>query len=160
MTTDIHAWRSEICAQLIRTGKTDIEDVIKDATRLETYVFGSTKTADIKNAEAKTSKTSKSQAAKDADAAAVEAEQKIAEAKAEAVEEPKAEVVEETTKSEITKKEVNDICLALAKKDRSALLKILADVEAATVASIQESKYADVVEACEKAIAKFDAANA
>lgn len=53
MTTDIHAWRSEICAQLIRTGKTDIEDVIKDATRLETYVFGSTKTADIKTQKLK-----------------------------------------------------------------------------------------------------------
>ncbi|EPG6933840.1 hypothetical protein NLV80_002714 [Acinetobacter baumannii] len=167
MTTDIHTWRSEICQQLIRSGQNDIETVIKDASRLEVYVFGETNAADAKaeskNAEVKTSKTTKSQAAKDADAAAVEAEQKIAEAIAETAEElkaAKAEVVEETTKSEITKKEVNDICLALAKKDRSALLKILADVEAATVASIQESKYADVVEACEKAIAKFDAANA
>lgn len=159
MTTDIQTWRSEICQQLIRSGQNDIETVIKDATRLETYVFGQTKTAEakpeIKDAEGKTSDPAKTQKAK------TEKVEEVKETKAETapVEEPKAEVVGETAKSEITKKEVNDICLALAKKDRSALLKILADVEAATVASIQESKYADVVEACEKAIAKFDAAN-
>ena len=101
MTTDIHAWRSEICAQLIRTGKTDIEDVIKDATRLETYVFGSTKTADIKNAEVKTSNPAKTQTVKETKAEKVEELKPVETAP---VEEPKDEVVEETTKSEITEK--------------------------------------------------------
>ncbi|HFF5185644.1 TPA: hypothetical protein ACGDMA_002234, partial [Acinetobacter baumannii] len=126
MTTDIHTWRSLICQDLIKAGLTNSKDIVAQASNIEVYVFGETKTAEakpeIKNAEAKTSKSTKSQAAKDADVAAVEAEQKIAEAIAETVEEPKAEVVEETTKSEITEKEVKDACLAVAKKDRAALL--------------------------------------
>lgn len=152
MTTDIHAWRSEICAQLIRTGKTDIEDVIKDATRLETYVFGSTKTADIKNAEVKTSNPAKTQTVKETKAEKVE---EVQETKSETtpVEEPKDEVVEETTKSEITEKEVKDACLEVAKKDRAALLKILSDIGVTTVATIPTDKYAAVIEACEKALA-------
>ncbi|MCF1332661.1 hypothetical protein LH678_10025 [Acinetobacter baumannii] len=152
MTTDIHAWRSEICAQLIRIGKTDIEDVIKDATRLETYVFGSTKTADIKNAEVKTSNPAKTQTVKETK---VEKVEEVQETKSETapVEEVKAEVVEETTKSEITEKEVKDACLAVAKKDRAALLKILSDIGVTTVATIPTDKYAAVIEACEKALA-------
>ncbi len=152
MTTDIHAWRSEICAQLIRTGKTDIEDVIKDATRLETYVFGETKTAEIKNAEVKTSNPAKTQTVKETKAEKVE---EVQETKSETapVEEPKDEVVEETTKSEITEKEVKDTCLAVAKKDRAALLKILSDIGVTTVATIPTDKYAAVIEACEKALA-------
>lgn len=150
MTTDIHAWRSEICAQLIRTGKTDIEDVIKDATRLETYVFGSTKTADIKNAEVKTSNPAKTQTVKETKAEKVEELKPVETAP---VEEPKDEVVEETTKSEITEKEVKDACLAVAKKDRAALLKILSNVGVTTVATIPTDKYAAVIEACEKALA-------
>ncbi|OCZ48669.1 hypothetical protein BFR73_03445 [Acinetobacter pittii] len=157
MTTDIHTWRSLICQDLIKAGLTNSKDIVAEASNIEVYVFGETKTTDakpeIKNAEAKTSKTTKSQAAKDVDAAAVEAEQKIAEAKAEAVEEVKAEVVEETTKSEITEKEVKDACLAVAKIDRSALLQILGDVDASTVATIPADKYADVIAACEKALA-------
>ncbi|SSQ72069.1 hypothetical protein [Acinetobacter baumannii] len=149
MITDIHTWRSEICAQLIRTGKTDIEDVIKDATRLETYVFGSTKTADIKNAEAKTSDPAKTQKAK------TEKVEEVKETKTETapVEEPKDEVVEETTKSEITEKEVKDACLAVAKKDRAALLAILSAVGVSTVATIPADKYAEVIAACESALA-------
>ncbi|EMX3970375.1 hypothetical protein I8P62_04985 [Acinetobacter baumannii] len=152
MTTDIHTWRSEICAQLIRTGKTDIEDVIKDATRLETYVFGETNTAEIKNAEAKTSTPAKTQPVKEAKAEKVE---EVKETKAETtpVEEAKDEVVGETTKSEITEKEVKDACLAVAKKDRAALLKILSNVGVTTVATIPTDKYAAVIEACEKALA-------
>lgn len=152
MTTDIHAWRSEICAQLIRTGKTDIEDVIKDATRLETYVFGETKTAEIKNAEVKTSNPAKTQTVKETKAEKVE---EVQETKSETapVEEPKDEVVEETTKSEITEKGVKDTCLAVAKKDRAALLKILSDIGVTTVATIPTDKYAAVIEACEKALA-------
>lgn len=152
MTTDIHAWRSEICAQLICTGKTDIEDVIKDATRLETYVFGETKTAEIKNAEVKTSNPAKTQTVKETKAEKVE---EVQETKSETapVEEPKDEVVEETTKSEITEKEVKDTCLAVAKKDRAALLKILSDIGVTTVATIPTDKYAAVIEACEKALA-------
>ncbi|OTT28815.1 hypothetical protein [Acinetobacter baumannii] len=152
MTTDIHAWRSEICAQLIRTGKTDIEDVIKDATRLETYVFGETKTAEIKNAEVKTSNPAKTQTVKETKPEKVE---EVQETKSETtpVEEPKDEVVEQTTKSEITEKEVKDACLAVAKKDRAALLKILSDIGVTTVATIPTDKYAAVIEACEKALA-------
>lgn len=152
MTTDIHAWRSEICAQLIRTGKTDIEDVIKDASRLETYVFGETKTADIKNAEVKTSNPAKTQTVKETKAEKVE---EVQETKSETapVEEPKDEVVEETTKSEITEKEVKDACLAVAKKDRAALLAILSAVGASTVATIPADKYAEVIAACESALA-------
>ncbi len=152
MTTDIHAWRSEICAQLIRTGKTDIEDVIKDATRLETYVFGETKTAEIKNAEVKTSNPAKTQTVKETKAEKVE---EVQETKSETapVEEPKDEVVEETTKSEITEKEVKDACLAVAKKDRAALLAILSAVGASTVATIPADKYAEVIAACESALA-------
>lgn len=152
MTTDIHAWRSEICAQLIRTGKTDIEDVIKDATRLETYVFGETKTAEIKNAEVKTSNPAKTQTVKETKAEKVE---EVQETKSETapVEEPKDEVVEETTKSEITEKEVKDACLAVAKKDRAALLKILSDIGVTTVATIPTDKYAEVIAACESALA-------
>lgn len=157
MTTDIHTWRSLICQDLIKAGLTNSKDIVAEASNIEVYVFGETKTAEakpeIKNAEAKTSKTTKSQAAKDADAAAVEAEQKIAEAKAEAVEEPKAEVVEETVQSAITEKEVKDACLAVAKIDRSALLQILDDVGASTVATIPADKYADVIAACKKALA-------
>ncbi|MBV6766709.1 hypothetical protein [Acinetobacter baumannii] len=150
MTTDIHAWRSEICTQLIRTGKTDIEDVIKDATRLETYVFGETKTAEIKNAEVKTSNPAKTQTDKETKAEKVEELKPVETAP---VEEPKNEVVEETTKSEITEKEVKDACLAVAKKDRAALLKILSDIGVTTVATIPTDKYAAVIEACEKALA-------
>ncbi|WP_151859447.1 hypothetical protein [Acinetobacter nosocomialis] len=150
MTTDIHAWRSEICAQLIRTGKTDIEDVIKDATRLETYVFGETKTAEIKNAEVKTSNPAKTQTVKETKAEKVEEVKPVETAP---VEEPKDEVVEETTKSEITEKEVKDACLAVAKKDRAALLAILSDVGASTVATIPADKYAEVIAACESALA-------
>ncbi|WP_422498100.1 hypothetical protein [Acinetobacter sp. JADD-412] len=152
MTTDIQAWRSEICAQLIRTGKTDIEDVIKDATRLETYVFGETKTAEIKNAEVKTSNPAKTQTVKETKAEKVE---EVQETKSETapVEEPKDEVVEETTKSEITEKEVKDACLAVAKKDRAALLAILSAVGASTVATIPADKYAEVIAACESALA-------
>lgn len=157
MTTDIHTWRSLICQDLIKAGLTNSKDIVAQASNIEVYVFGETNAADAKpeskNAEAKTSKSTKSQAAKDADVAAVEAEQKIAEAIAETVEEPKAEVVEETTKSEITEKEVKDACLAVAKKDRAALLKILNDVGASTVATIPADKYADVIAACEQALA-------
>ncbi|HFX6518387.1 TPA: hypothetical protein ACIFEI_002064 [Acinetobacter nosocomialis] len=150
MTTDIHAWRSEICAQLIRTGKTDIEDVIKDASRLETYVFGETKTAEIKNAEVKTSNPAKTQTVKETKAEKVEEVKPVETA---TVEEPKDEVVEETTTSEITEKEVKDACLAVAKKDRAALLAILSAVGASTVATIPADKYAEVIAACESALA-------
>lgn len=153
MTTDIHTWRSEICQQLIRSGQNDIETVIKDASRLEVYVFGETKTAEakpeIKNAEGKTSDPAKTQKAK------TEKVEEVKETKAETapVEEPKAEVVEETVQSAITEKEVKDACLAVAKIDRSALLQILGDVGASTVATIPADKYADVIAACEKALA-------
>lgn len=150
MTTDIHEWRSEICAQLIRTGKTDIEDVIKDASRLETYVFGETKTAEIKNAEVKTSNPAKTQTVKETKAEKVEEVKPVETA---TVEEPKDEVVEETTTSEITEKEVKDACLAVAKKDRAALLAILSAVGASTVATIPADKYAEVIAACESALA-------
>ncbi|EXG34866.1 hypothetical protein J717_2137 [Acinetobacter baumannii 121738] len=157
MTTDIHTWRSLICQDLIKAGLTNSNDIVTQASNIEVYVFGDTKTAEakpeIKNTEIKTSSPAKNQAAKDADAAAVEAEQKIAEAKAEAVEEPKDEVVEETTKSEITEKEVKDACLAVAKKDRAALLAILSAVGASTVATIPADKYAEVIAACESALA-------
>lgn len=153
MTTDIHTWRSEICQQLIRSGQNDIETVIKDASRLEVYVFGETNAADakpeIKNAEGKTSDPAKTQKAK------TEKVEEVKETKAETapVEEPKAEVVEETVQSAITEKEVKDACLAVAKIDRSALLEILGDVGASTVATIPADKYADVIAACEKALA-------
>lgn len=150
MTTDIQAWRSEICAQLIRTGKNNIEDVIKDAKSLETYVFGETKTAVIKNAEVKTSNPVKTQTVKESKAEKVEEVKPVETAP---VEEVKAEVVEETTKSEITEKEVKDACLAVAKVNRLSLLEILGNVGASTVATIPTDKYADVIAACEKALA-------
>lgn len=153
MTTDIHTWRSEICQQLIRSGQNDIETVIKDASRLEVYVFGETNAAEAKpeskNAEVKTSDPAKTQKAK------TEKIEEVKETKGETapVEEPKAEVVEETVQSAITEKEVKDACLAVAKIDRSALLQILGDVGASTVATIPADKYADVIAACEKALA-------
>ncbi|MFX5157650.1 hypothetical protein ABTC76_19775, partial [Acinetobacter baumannii] len=111
-----------------------------------------TNTAEIKNAEAKTSTPAKTQPVKEAKAEKVE---EVKETKAETtpVEEPKDEVVEETTKSEITEKEVKDACLAVAKKDRAALLAILSAVGASTVATIPADKYAEVIEACESALA-------
>lgn len=148
MTTDIQKWRSEICQQLIRSGQNDIETVIKDASRLETYVFGETKTAEIKNAEVNTSKTTKTQTVKEDTKVEEPVESETA-----PVEEPKAEVVEEKTVSEITEKEVKDACLAVAKKDRAALLKILGDIGASTVANIPADKYAAVIAACEQALA-------
>lgn len=130
MTTDIQQWRSAICEQLIKAGLTDSKNIVSEASNIEVYVFGE-KASDaskpeIKKAEVKTSNPLKSQAAKDATAAAVDAEQKIAEAKT-------ADVAEEVTQTEsvepptttITKKEVTDACMAVAKKDRSKLLKIL-----------------------------------
>ena len=48
---------------------------------------------------------------------------------------------------------MKDACLAVAKIDRSALLQILDDVGASTVATIPADKYADVIAACEKALA-------
>ncbi len=157
MTTDIHTWRSLICQDLIKAGLTNSKDIVAQASNIEVYVFGDTKTAEakpeIKNAEVKTSNPAKTQTVKETKAEKVEAEQKIAEAKAEAVEEPKDEVVEETTKSEITEKEVKDACLAVAKKDRAALLAILSAVGASTVATIPADKYAEVIAACESALA-------
>lgn len=153
MTTDIQLWRSEICQQLIRSGKNDIESVINDASRLETYVFGEKASGEakpeIKNAEVKTSDPAKTQKAKTEKVEEV----KPVESETAPVEEVKAEVVEETTKSEITEKEVKDACLAVAKIDRSALLTILNDVGASTVATITADKYAEVIAACEKALA-------
>ena len=63
MTTDIHTWRSLICQDLIKAGLTNSKDIVAEASNIEVYVFGETKTAEakpeIKNAEAKTSKTTK-----------------------------------------------------------------------------------------------------
>ncbi|EPP8914139.1 hypothetical protein MXF92_000316 [Acinetobacter baumannii] len=153
MTTDIHTWRSLICQDLIKAGLTNSKDIVAQASNIEVYVFGDTKTAEakpeIKNAEAKTSDPAKTQKAK------TEKVEEVKETKAETapVEEPKAEVVEETVQSAITEKEVKDACLAVAKIDRSALLQILDDVGASTVATIPADKYADVIAACEKALA-------
>lgn len=157
MTTDIQQWRSAICEQLIKAGLTDSKNIVSEASNIETYVFGESKTAEakpeIKNAEVKTSNPVKTQAAKEAETAAVEAEQKIAEAEADAVEEvSQTENVEDTTTA-ITEKEVKDACLAVAKKDRSKLLKILESVGAASVPTIKEEDYAAVIDACEKALA-------
>ncbi|OLV80652.1 hypothetical protein BS580_01440, partial [Acinetobacter baumannii] len=107
---------------------------------------------EIKNAEVKTSNPAKTQTVKETKAEKVE---EVQETKSETapVEEPKDEVVEETTKSEITEKEVKDACLAVAKKDRSKLLKILESVGATSVPSIKEEDYAAVIDACEKALA-------
>lgn len=153
MTTDIHTWRSLICQDLIKAGLTNSKDIVAQASNIEVYVFGDTKTAEakpeIKNAEAKTSDPAKTQKAK------TEKVEEVQETKSETapVEEPKDEVVEETTKSEITEKEVKDACLAVAKKDRAALLKILSGIGVTTVATIPTDKYAAVIEACEKALA-------
>ncbi|HHM2325308.1 TPA: hypothetical protein ACRIP7_001953 [Acinetobacter baumannii] len=153
MTTDIQQWRSAICEQLIKAGLTDSKNIVSEASNIETYVFGESKTAEakpeIKNAEVKTSKAVKTETVK------AEPVEEVQETKSETttVEEPKAEVVEETTKSEITEKEVKDACLAVAKKDRAALLKILSDIGVTTVATIPTDKYAAVIEACEKALA-------
>ncbi|HCV3101327.1 TPA: hypothetical protein OV718_001625 [Acinetobacter baumannii] len=156
MTTDIHTWRSLICQDLIKAGLTNSKDIVAQASNIEVYVFGDTKTAEakpeIKNAEAKTSNPAKTQTAKETKAEKVE---EVQETKSETapVEEPKDEVVEETTKSEITEKEVKDACLVVAKKDRSKLLKILESVGATSVPSIKEEDYAAVIDACEKALA-------
>ncbi|EKP31548.1 hypothetical protein [Acinetobacter baumannii] len=156
MTTDIHTWRSLICQDLIKAGLTNSKDIVAQASNIEVYVFGDTKTAEakpeIKNAEVKTSNPVKTQTVKETKAEKVE---EVQETKSETapVEEPKDEVVEETTKSEITKKEVKDACLEVVKEDRAALEKILSDVGASTVATIPADKYADVIAACEKALA-------
>ncbi|EKA73515.1 hypothetical protein [Acinetobacter baumannii] len=153
MTTDIHTWRSLICQDLIKAGLTNSKDIVAEASNIEVYVFGETKTAEakpeIKNAEVKTSDPAKTQKAK------TEKVEEVKETKTETapVEEPKAEVVEGTVQSAITEKEVKDACLAVAKIDRSALLEILGDVGASTVATIPANKYADVIAACEKALA-------
>ncbi|KCY50458.1 hypothetical protein J715_0924 [Acinetobacter baumannii 1571545] len=156
MTTDIHTWRSLICQDLIKAGLTNSKDIVAQASNIEVYVFGDTKTAEakpeIKNAEVKTSNPAKTQTVKETKAEKVE---EVQETKSETapVEEPKDEVVEETTKSEITEKEVKDACLAVAKKDRAALLKILSNVGVTTVATIPTDKYAEVIAACESALA-------
>ncbi|EMC5285015.1 hypothetical protein ACWY7H_000195 [Acinetobacter baumannii] len=156
MTTDIHTWRSLICQDLIKAGLTNSKDIVAHASNIEVYVFGDTKTAEakpeIKNAEVKTSNPAKTQTVKETKAEKVE---EVQETKSETapVEEPKDEVVEETTKSEITEKEVKDACLAVAKKDRAALLAILSAVGASTVATIPADKYAEVIAACESALA-------
>ncbi|UKM17108.1 hypothetical protein [Acinetobacter phage 4316] len=150
MTTDIHTWRSLICQDLIKAGLTNSKDIVAEASNIEVYVFGETKTAEIKNAEVKTSNPAKTQTVKETKAEKVEEVKPIETA---LVEEPKDEVVEETTKSEITEKEVKDACLAVAKKDRAALLAILSAVGASTVATIPADKYAEVIAACESALA-------
>ena len=154
MTTDIHTWRSLICQDLIKAGLTNSKDIVAQASNIEVYVFGDTKTAEakpeIKNAEVKTSNPAKTQTDKETKAEKVEELKPVETAP---VEEPKDEVVEETTKSEITKKEVKDACLEVVKEDRAALEKILSDVGALTVATIPADKYADVIAACEKALA-------
>ncbi|HAV5332061.1 hypothetical protein [Acinetobacter baumannii] len=154
MTTDIHTWRSLICQDLIKAGLTNSKDIVAQASNIEVYVFGDTKTAEakpeIKNAEVKTSNPAKTQTVKETKAEKVEELKPVETAP---VEEPKDEVVEETTKSEITKKEVKDACLEVVKEDRAALEKILSDVGALTVATIPADKYADVIAACEKALA-------
>ncbi|MGU3313587.1 hypothetical protein [Acinetobacter sp. M5A5_2a] len=151
MTTDIQQWRSSICEQLIRSGKNDIEDIIKDASRLEVYVFGETKTAEAKpetkNAEVKTSKPAKTETVK---AEPVEEVKPTETAQVEEV--TQTETVDAATTT-ITKKEVTDACMAVAKKDRSKLLKILEKVGAASVPTIKEEDYAAVIDACEKALA-------
>lgn len=159
MTTDIHTWRSLICQDLIKAGLTNSKDIVAQASNIEVYVFGDAKTAEakpeIKNAEVKTSNPAKTQTVKETKAEKVEEVEEVQETKSETapVEEPKDEVVEETTKSEITEKEVKDTCLAVAKKDRAALLKILSGIGVTTVATIPTDKYAAVIEACEKALA-------
>ncbi len=154
MTTDIHTWRSLICQDLIKAGLTNSKDIVAQASNIEVYVFGDTKTAEakpeIKNAEVKTSNPAKTQTVKETKAEKVEELKPVETAP---VEEPKDEVVEETTKSEITEKEVKDACLAVAKKDRAALLAILSAVGASTVATIPADKYAEVIAACESALA-------
>lgn len=154
MTTDIHTWRSLICQDLIKAGLTNSKDIVAQASNIEVYVFGDTKTAEakpeIKNAEVKTSNPVKTQTVKEPKAEKVEEVKPVETAP---VKEPKDEVAEETTKSEITEKEVKDTCLAVAKKDRAALLKILSDIGVTTVATIPTDKYAAVIEACEKALA-------
>ncbi|HAV3704585.1 TPA: hypothetical protein JIE85_003394 [Acinetobacter baumannii] len=150
MTTDIHTWRSLICQDLIKAGLTNSKDIVAQASNIEVYVFGETKTAEIKNAEVKTSSPAKTQTVKETKAEKVEEVKPVETAP---VEEPKDEVVEETTKSEITEKEVKDACLAVAKKDRAALLAILSAVGVSTVATIPADKYAEVIAACESALA-------
>ncbi len=154
MTTDIHTWRSLICQDLIKAGLTNSKDIVAEASNIEVYVFGETKTAEakpeIKNAGVKTSNPAKTQTVKETKAEKVEEVKPVEIA---TVEEPKDEVVEETTTSEITEKEVKDACLAVAKKDRAALLAILSAVGASTVATIPADKYAEVIAACESALA-------
>ncbi|EOE5356685.1 hypothetical protein ACKGF2_003548, partial [Acinetobacter baumannii] len=100
MTTDIHTWRSLICQDLIKAGLTNSKDIVAQASNIEVYVFGDTKTAEakpeIKNAEVKTSNPAKTQTVKETKAEKVE---EVQETKSETapVEEPKDEVVEETT---------------------------------------------------------------
>ena len=47
MTTDIHTWRSLICQDLIKAGLTNSKDIV-EASNIEVYVFGETKTAEAK----------------------------------------------------------------------------------------------------------------
>ncbi|HAV6206240.1 TPA: hypothetical protein JI303_13135 [Acinetobacter baumannii] len=151
MTTDIQQWRSAICEQLIKAGLTDSKNIVSEASNIETYVFGETKTAEakpeIKNAEVKTSKPVKTETVK---AEPVEEVKPTETAQVEEV--IQTEAVDAATTA-ITEKEVKDACLAVAKKDRSKLLKILESVGAASVPSIKEEDYAAVIEACEKALA-------
>ncbi|MBU3084490.1 hypothetical protein [Acinetobacter seifertii] len=150
MTTDIQQWRSAICEQLIKAGLTDSKNIVSEASNIETYVFGESKTAEakpeIKNTEVKTSKPVKTETVK---AEPVEEVKTTDPAQAEEV--TQTETAEATTA--ITEKEVKDACLAVAKKDRSKLLKILESVGAASVPTIKEEDYAAVIDACEKALA-------
>ncbi|MFH6884907.1 hypothetical protein ACHRBH_18870, partial [Acinetobacter baumannii] len=76
MTTDIHTWRSLICQDLIKAGLTNSKDIVAQASNIEVYVFGDTKTAEakpeIKNAEVKTSNPAKTQTVKETKAEKVE----------------------------------------------------------------------------------------
>jgi hypothetical protein len=151
MTTDIQQWRSAICEQLIKAGLTDSKNIVSEASNIEVYVFGE-KASDaskpeIKNAEVKTSKPVKTETVK---AEPVEEVKPTETAQVEEV--IQTETVDAATAT-ITKKEVTDACMAVAKKDRSKLLKILEKVGAASVPTIKEEDYAAVIDACEKALA-------
>lgn len=144
-------WRSAICEQLIKAGLTDSKNIVSEASNIESYVFGESKTAEakpeIKNAEVKTSKLVKTETVK------AEPVEEVKPTETAQVEEAiQTEAVDAATTA-ITEKEVKDTCLAVAKKDRAALLKILKDVGVTTVAAIPTDKYTAVIKACEKALA-------
>ncbi|MCH7333465.1 hypothetical protein [Acinetobacter modestus] len=151
MTIAIPEFRLQTCLALISAGTTQSDQLINTVAALEKFVFntGETQpsaTPDIKNAKAVTTKT----AEKTEEVQAVDTSKGQVQAEVTAKEETAAEEIQTNTPN-FTKDEVHKALVGVAQKHgRTALVKLLGEVNAEKLTDVAESDYPKLMKLVEE----------